>query len=142
SSTSYWPGVGSGGSRLGNTCNPGVCEPAPDTLPYTCSVVRVRSLKFFITMPPNPPHDVVSDHMNLASGNERIALTTSSDARLVASSDASGAAAMNKLMWLWSSTGASSRREYWYNGIAASMTTTAPATIAQRIPSAPSSSRW
>ena len=67
-------------------------------------------------MPPKPPHEAVSDHMNCASGKAVIAFTTWSDARLVASSDASGAACMKKLMWLWSSTGASSRREYWYSG--------------------------
>ncbi len=79
--------------------------------------------------------------MNLASGNAVTVLTTSSEARLVASRDASGEACMNKLMWLWSSTGASSRREFWYSGHAASMISTAAATIAQRMPRAPSSSR-
>src|SRR2546422_8443955 len=44
--------------------------------------------------------------MNLASGNDVTAFTTWSDALLVASSDASGEAAMNRLMWLWSSMGA------------------------------------
>ena len=44
-------------------------------------------------------------------------------------------------MWLWSSTGASSRREYVYSGQAAAMTSSDAATIAQRISSAPSSSR-
>ena len=92
-------------------------------------------------MPPKPPQFAVSDHMNFASGNEVTARTTCSDARLVASSDASGDACMNRLMWLWSSIGASSRREYWYSGIAASITTIDAATIAQRICKAPSSRR-
>jgi len=51
-------------------------------------------------MPPNPPHGAVSDHMNRASGNDVIASTTFSDARLVAASEASGEASRNRLMWL------------------------------------------
>ena len=49
--------------------------------------------------------------MNLASGNDVTVLTTFSDSRLVAASVESGEASRKKLMWLWSSTGASSRRE-------------------------------
>ena len=141
SSTSYWPGEGSGGSRRGNTCSPGTCDTAPYTWPYICSVVRFRSLKLLATIPPNPPQLAVIDHMNFASGKDVTALTTCSEALLVASSDASGEACMNRLMWLWSSIGASSRREFWYSGTAASMISTAAATIAQRIARAPSSSR-
>ena len=74
-------------------------------------MVRFRSFQFLATMPPKPPHWPVSDHMNLASGNFCTRLTTSSEARLAAVRRASGEACMNKLMWLWSSTGASSRRE-------------------------------
>src|SRR5205814_594267 len=90
SSTSYWPGEGSGGSRRGNTCSPGTCDTAPYTWPYICSVVRLRSFQFFATMPPNPPQLAVSDHMNFASGKAVTALTTWREALLVASSDASG----------------------------------------------------
>ncbi len=43
-------------------------------------------------------------------------------------------------MWLWSSTGASSRREKVYSGQAAAMIRSEAATMAQRIWSAPSSS--
>ena len=46
--------------------------------------------------------------MNSASGNASTFFTTSRDALFVAVSDASGDACMNMLMWLWSSTGASS----------------------------------
>ena len=74
-------------------------------------MVRFLSFQFFATIPPNPPQLAVIDHMNFASGKEVIAFTTWSDALLVASRDASGDAAMNRLMWLWSSIGASSFRE-------------------------------
>ena len=77
--------------------------------------------------------------MNSASGNAVIACTTFKDARSVAASDASGDASRKRLMWLWSSTGASSRRDQVYRGHAAAMTRSAAATIAQRISSAPSS---
>ncbi len=92
-------------------------------------------------MPPKPPQFAVSDHMNSASGNAVIARTTSLEARLVAASDASGGASRNRLMWLWSSTGASSRREKLYSGQAAAMIRSDAATTAHRISSAPSSSR-
>ena len=104
------------------------------------SVERARSCQSFVTMPPNPPHAAVSDHMNLASGNDATVLTTFSDSRLVAASVESGEASRKKLMWLWSSTGASSCRENTYSGHAATMISRAAATIAQRISSATSSS--
>jgi len=85
-------------------------------------------------MPPNAPHEAVSDHINLASGNASIRSITSSDARWFATSDASGGASMNMKMWLWSSIGASSRREYEYSGQAAAITIADAPTIAHRIP--------
>jgi hypothetical protein len=92
-------------------------------------------------MPPNAPQLAVSDHMNFASGNAWMVFTTSRVARLVAASDASGDASMNRLMWLWSSTGASSRLDMEYSGHAATDTSSATATIAARIVSAASSRR-
>src|SRR5207249_10801158 len=91
-------GVGSGGSRRGNTRRPGACATAPNTSPYIASVERARSCQSFVTMPPNPPHAAVSDHMNLASGNDVTVLTTFSDSRLVAASVESGEASRKKLM--------------------------------------------
>ena len=93
------------------------------------------------TSPPKPPQFAVSDHMNSVSGKERIAFTTSSDDRLVAARDASGGASRNRLMWVWSSTGASSFRLNMYSGQAAAVMRSDAATIAQRICSAPSSRR-
>ena len=49
--------------------------------------------------------------MNSASGNAVTASTTFFDSRSTASSVESGEVSKNRLMWLWSSTGASSRRE-------------------------------
>ena len=79
--------------------------------------------------------------MKSVSGNDVIAWTTFWPSRLTAVSDASGGASMNRLIWLWSSTGASSRREYEYKGHAAAMTSSEAATMAQRICSPPSSNR-
>ena len=62
-------------------------------------------------MPPNPPQLAVIDHMNFASGKDVTAFTTWSDALLVASREASGDACMNRLIWLWSSIGASSTNQ-------------------------------
>ena len=92
-------------------------------------------------MPPKPPQAAVSDHMNSVSGKDVIAFTTCRCSRLVAARVASGDASKNRLMWLWSSTGASSCRENMYSGHAATMISSDAATIAQRISSAPSSSR-
>ena len=123
SSTSYWPGVGSGGSSRGKTRRPGTCDTAPNTSPYICSVERARSCQSFATMPPNPPHAAVSDHMNSASGNDVIGLDDLQRCRgWSAPTVASGDASKNRLMWLWSSTGASSCRENMYSGHAAAMT--------------------
>src|SRR5690606_17606633 len=90
SSTSYWPGVGSGGSSRGYTRNPGTWDTAPNTSPYISSVERSRSCQSFVTMPPKPPQAATPDHIAAASGKAVTASTTWSDARFTASSDASG----------------------------------------------------
>src|SRR2546422_8494964 len=45
--------------------------PRSTLFPYTTLFrsVRARSFQFFATIPPNPPHEAVSDHINFASGN-------------------------------------------------------------------------
>src|SRR5688572_6465070 len=111
SSTSYCPALGNGGSSRGNTRKPGTCEIAPKTSPYISSVERVRCFQSLATKPPKPPHAAVNDHMNLVSGKEVMALTTFNDSRLAAATVESGGASMKRLIWLWSSTGASSWRE-------------------------------
>jgi hypothetical protein len=72
----------------------------------------VRWRQSFVTIPPNPPHAAVSDHMNFASGIAVIVSTTFNDSRCTASIVESGEAWKNIEMWLWSSIGASSLREY------------------------------
>jgi hypothetical protein len=61
-------------------------------------VERSRSFQFFATNPPKPPQLAVSDHMNSVSGNDRIARTTSREARLFATSEASGGTSRNRKM--------------------------------------------
>jgi hypothetical protein len=78
--------------------------------------------------------------MNFASGKSVTCFTIFSDSRWAASSVESGAASRNIAMCPWSSTGASSRRDHACSGQIPAMTSTAAATIAQRIARAPSSS--
>ena len=79
--------------------------------------------------------------MKSVSGKDVIASTTRSESCWVAASDASGEPSKKRLTWLWSSTGASSRRDCWKSGTAPTVTRAAATTIPARMPRAPSSRR-
>src|SRR4029079_851113 len=134
--TSYWPGVGNGGSRRGNTRSPGTRDTAPNTSPYICSVEGAASCQSLATRPPKPPHVVVNDQVKSVSGKDVIAFTTCRCSWLVAANVESGDASKKRLMWLCPSTGASACREIINRGHEAAMISSAAATMPQRISSA------
>ena len=69
-STGKSPPPGSGAGVMGITRTPGISASLPEASSRSCSVVFVRSLQGFVTMPEKPPVGDVIWKMLSVSGNE------------------------------------------------------------------------
>ena len=107
-STGKSPPPGSAGGMSEITRTPGTFESPMAASTCSCSVVFLRWLQGFVTMPPKPPVGLVIWKMLSASGNDRYTSWTCDEKSFVCSIVALGAAWMTPKTTLWSSFGASS----------------------------------